>query len=126
MATLQVEIKGVDIYNPATGEVSSSEAEKDIACWFIDTDYNEEAFFVRHAYFSGGGKDPLKKLKTTLKSDINKATWESLYTTTSRPFAEPASGKIAVKAINHYGDEVLRVFETTEAKAAKAAKPPSQ
>ena len=113
---LQVKILGVDIYNPATGEVSASEAEKDIACWFIDTDYNEEAFFVRHAYFSGGGKDPLKKLKTTLKGEVNEELWATLNKTISRPFAEPASGKIAVKAINHYGDEVLRVFETSEAK----------
>ena len=121
---LQVKILGVDIFDPTTGEMKRS-GKDDIACWFIDTDYNEEAFFVRHAYFSDGMPDPFKRLKTLLKAEISEDSWEWLYATTSRPFAEPASGKIAVKAINHYGDEVLRVFETTEAKAAKAAKPPS-
>ena len=112
---LQVEILGVDIYNPTTGEMTAS-STNDIACWFIDTDYDEQAFFVRHAYFSGGGKDPLKKLKTTLKGEVNEELWATLNKTISRPFAEPETGKIAVKAINHYGDEVLRVFETSEAK----------
>ena len=112
---LQVEILGVDIYNPTTGEMTAS-STNDIACWFIDTDYDEQAFFVRHAYFSGGGKDPLKKLKTTLKGEVNEELWATLNKTISRPFAEPKTGKIAVKAINHYGDEVLRVFETSEAK----------
>ena len=119
---LEVEILGLDIFDPTTGDIKSSDTE-DIACWFIDTNYSGQAFFVCHTYFSSGLPDPFKRLKTTLKAEINKATWDSLYTTTSRPFAEPASGKIAVKAINHYGDEVLRVFETTE---AKEAKPPSQ
>ena len=85
----------------------------DIACWFIDTDYNDEAFFVRHAYFSGGGPDPFKRLKTTLKAEINEEAWSSLYSTVSRPFDRPLSGRIAVKAINHFGDEVLKVFNVT-------------
>ena len=106
---LEAEILGVDIFDPTTGEVKSSGPD-DIACWFIDTIYNEEAFFVRHAYFSGGGQDPYKKLKNTLKADIDPAAWDALYDTVSRPFARPDTGRIAVKAINHYGDEVLRVF----------------
>lgn len=106
---LEAEILGVDIFDPTTGEVKSSGPD-DIACWFIDTNYNEEAFFVRHAYFSGGGQDPYKKLKNTLKADIDPAAWDALYDTVSRPFARPDTGRIAVKAINHYGDEVLRVF----------------
>ena len=106
---LEVEILGVDIFDPTTGEVKSSGPE-DIACWFIDTDYNEEAFFVRHAYFSGAGKDPYNQLKRTLKAEIDVEAWSSLYATTSRPFPKPESRRIAVKAINHYGDEVLRVF----------------
>ncbi|MDA7988314.1 MAG: site-specific DNA-methyltransferase [Alphaproteobacteria bacterium] len=106
---LEVEIKGVDIFDPTTGEVKAS-GPGDIACWFIDTDYNEEAFFVRHAYFSGGGPDPYKRLKTTLKAEINQEAWETLYSTVSRPFPKPDSGRIAVKAINHFGDEVLKVF----------------
>lgn len=66
---LQVKINGVDVFHPNTGEVRSDGAEG-IACWFIDTDYNEEGFFVRHAYFLGAN-DPYKALKTTLKAEIN-------------------------------------------------------
>ena len=106
---LVVEILGLDIFDPTTGEVRSSDLD-DIACWFLDTDYDEESFFVRHAYFLGGN-DPYKRLKTTLKAEIDEDAWSSLYSATSRPFERPSTGKIAVKVINHYGDEVLKVFE---------------
>jgi len=104
-----VEIKGVDVYDPTTGQIRSA-ATDDIACWFIDTDYNGESFFVRHAYFTGAD-EPYDKLKRALRAEIDEAAWDSLYSTTSRPFDAPESGKIAVKVINHYGDEVLKVFE---------------
>jgi len=104
-----VEIKGVDIYDPTTGEIRSSSTD-DIACWFIDTDYNEESFFVRHAYFTGAD-EPYEKLKRALKAEIDEAAWSSLYSTVSRPFDIPKTGKIAIKVINHYGDEVLKVYE---------------
>jgi adenine-specific DNA-methyltransferase len=105
---LQVKIHGVDVFHPQSGEVRSSNADE-IACWFIDTDYNEESFFVRHAYFLGAS-DPYKSLKTTLKAEIDEEAWSSLYSDTSRPFAKPKSGRIAVKVINHLGDEVMKVF----------------
>ena len=104
-----VEIKGVDVYDPTTGQIRSDSTD-DIACWFIDTDYNGESFFVRHAYFTGAD-EPYNKLKRALRADIDEAAWSSLYRTTSRPFDKPESGKIAVKVINHYGDEVLKVIE---------------
>ena len=104
-----VEIKGVDVYDPTTGEIRSASTD-DIACWFIDTAYNGESFFVRHAYFTGA-EEPYDKLKRALRAEIDEAAWSSLYSTVSRPFAKPESGKIAVKVINHYGDEVLKVFE---------------
>jgi adenine-specific DNA-methyltransferase len=104
-----VEIKGVDVYDPTTGQIRSS-STADIACWFIDTDYNGESFFVRHAYFTGA-EEPYEKLKRALRADIDEAAWSSLYSTTSRPFNKPETGKIAVKVINHYGDEVLKVFQ---------------
>jgi adenine-specific DNA-methyltransferase len=106
---MQVKIKGVDVFHPQTGEVRSDGPEG-IACWFLDTDYNEESFFVRHAYFLGAN-DPYKALKTTLKSEIDRDAWESLHSDTSRPFEKPASGRIAVKVINHLGDEVMKVFK---------------
>ncbi|MEJ7738020.1 MAG: site-specific DNA-methyltransferase [Chitinophagaceae bacterium] len=106
---IQVKINGVDVFHPNTGEVRSDGADG-IACWFIDTDYNRESFFVRHAYFLGAN-DPYSSLKTTLKAEINKEAWESLHSDTSRPFPKPATGLIAVKVINHLGDEVMKEFK---------------
>ncbi|MEW6672504.1 MAG: site-specific DNA-methyltransferase [Thermodesulfobacteriota bacterium] len=106
---LTVEIKGVDVYDPTTGQIRSSSTD-DIACWFIDTDYNGESFFVRHAYFTGAD-EPYDKLKRALRAEIDEAAWSSLYSTTSTPFDPPETGKIAIKVINHYGDEVLKVFD---------------
>jgi len=105
---IQVKINGVDVFHPQTGEIDSSGPDG-IACWFIDTDYNEESFFVRHAYFLGAS-DPYKALKTTLKAEIDSDAWSTLNSDTSRPFPRPASGRIAVKVINHLGDEVMKVF----------------
>ena len=105
---IQVKVNGVDVFHPNTGEIRSDGADG-IACWFIDTDYNEESFFVRHAYFLGV-KDPYRSLKTTLKAEIDPDAWDTLYRDTSRPFAKPTSGRIAVKVINHLGDEVMKVF----------------
>ena len=105
---ITVRINGVDIFKPSSGEVVSSDAQ-DIACWFIDTDYNEESFFVRHAYFLGQN-DPYKSLKTTLKAEIDEEAWSSLNRDVSRPFPKPSTGRIAVKVINHLGDEVMKVF----------------
>jgi adenine-specific DNA-methyltransferase len=106
---LVVEVKGVDVYDPTTGQIRSSSTD-DIACWFIDTDYNGESFFVRHAYFTGAG-DPYERLKRALRAEIDEAAWSALYSTKSYPFDPPRSGKIAVKVINHYGDEVLKVHQ---------------
>jgi adenine-specific DNA-methyltransferase len=105
---IQVQIHGVDVFHPQSGEVRSVGPEG-IACWFIDTDYNEESFFVRHAYFLGAN-DPYQSLKTTLKAEIDREAWETLHSDTSRPFAKPQTGRIAVKVINHLGDEVMKVF----------------
>ncbi|WP_237711838.1 site-specific DNA-methyltransferase [Rhodanobacter sp. 115] len=105
---IQVKVNGVDVFHPNTGEVRS-DGPDGIACWFIDTDYNEESFFVRHAYFLGAN-DPYKALKTTLKAEIDLDAWASLNSDTSRPFDKPKSGRIAVKVINHLGDEVMKVF----------------
>jgi adenine-specific DNA-methyltransferase len=105
---IRVRVNGVDVFHPNTGEIRSDGAEG-IACWFVDSDYNAESFFVRQAYFLGAG-DPYKSLKTTLKAEINKEAWETLHSDTSRSFPKPESGRIAVKVINHLGDEVMKVF----------------
>ena len=109
---LQVAIRGLDVYDPTTGEIRSGAdggGLADIACWFIDTDYNGRAFFVRHAYFCGAD-EPYAKLKRALRAEIDEAAWATLYSTVSRPFPRPSTGRIAVKVINHYGDEVLKVY----------------
>jgi len=103
-----VEVLGIDVFDPKTGEVRAS-GKDDIAAWFIDTDYDEESFFVRHAYFMGAN-DPYKSLKTALKAEIDKEAWETLYRDTSRAFEKPSTGRFAVKVINHFGDEVMKVF----------------
>ena len=104
---IRVRINGVDVYNPGAAKVQSDGPEG-IACWFVDTDYNEESFFVRHAYFLGAN-DPYKSLKTSLKAEINEEAWETLHSSISRPFEKPKNGRIAVKVINHLGDEVMKV-----------------
>jgi adenine-specific DNA-methyltransferase len=116
-----IEVKGIDVYDPTTGEVRSGvavdpesgkeihDSRDDVACWFLDTDYNGESFFVRHAYFTGAD-DPYAKLKRAMRAEIDEEAWELVSSTTSRPFPKPESGKIAVKVINHYGDEVMQVY----------------
>ncbi|GEO27407.1 restriction endonuclease subunit M [Alicyclobacillus acidoterrestris] len=108
---LIAEIHGVDVYDPTTGEIRSHSTD-DIACWFIDTAYNGESFFVRQAYFTGAN-EPYERLKRALRSDIDEEAWSMLYQTVSQPFDAPESGKIAIKVINHYGDEVLKVFSVS-------------
>ncbi|MFF0722904.1 site-specific DNA-methyltransferase [Micromonospora sp. NPDC003816] len=113
---LVVEIRGVDVYNPTTGELRPDNGVGDIALWMIDTDYNEEEFFVRHIYFAGSegkpdGLDPYSRLRKALRAQIDESAWSSLYGHHSRPFPRPKSGKIAVKVVNHYGDEVVKVYE---------------
>ena len=105
---LKVKVNGVDVFKPQTGEVVSNGADG-IACWFVDSDYNEESFFVRQAYFLGAN-DPYSSLKTTLKAEVDEGAWSTLHSDTSRSFDKPKTGRIAVKVINHLGDEVMKVF----------------
>jgi adenine-specific DNA-methyltransferase len=114
-----VEIRGVDVFDPSTGAVRTGDTD-DIACWFIDTDYDGQSFFVRHAYFLYGGKDskegPYDKLKKALRAEIDEGEWSKLYSATSQPFDPPSTGKIAVKVINHFGDEVLKVYPVSSSR----------
>ena len=107
---VQIRIHGVDVFDPQTGAIRSGDTAS-IAAWFIDTAYDEESFFVRHAYFLGAGvSDPYKSLKTALRAEIDEAAWATLYSDVSRPCRRPEGGRIAVKVINHFGDEVMKVF----------------
>lgn len=105
---IRVKVNGVDVFDPNTGDIRSNDT-KGIAAWFIDTDYNEESFFVRHAYFLGAN-DPYESLRKALNAEIDEEAWSTLYSDTSRPFERPDGGRIAVKVINHFGDEVMKVF----------------
>jgi adenine-specific DNA-methyltransferase len=116
---LTVTLNGVDVYDPTTGQVRSDTTDQ-VALWMIDTEYDGDSFFVRHCYFTGG-QDPYKRLKTSLKADIDADAWATLYRTESRPFPVPSTGKIAVKVINDYGDEVLKVFDVSGDTAASHA-----
>ena len=107
---VEVEVRGLDVYDPTTGVLRSSSVD-DIAAWFLDTAYDGEAFFVRHAYFTGAD-DPYDKLRRALRADISDEAWATVNSTVSRPFPRPSTGKVAVKVINHYGDEVMKVFGT--------------
>ncbi|MGD9749449.1 MAG: site-specific DNA-methyltransferase [Acidimicrobiia bacterium] len=106
---LEVEVRGVDVYDPTTGEVRSGLTD-DIACWFIDSNYNGESFFVRHAYFTGAN-DPYAQLRRALRAEVDEEAWSTLYSTVSRPFPVPETRRIAIKVINHYGDEVMSVVD---------------
>jgi adenine-specific DNA-methyltransferase len=112
------EIHGVDVYDPTTGEIRNNSTE-DIACWFIDTDYDEGSFFIRHAYFAGADQ-PSEKLKRALRADIDESAWSALYSTRSQPFPMPSKrGTIVVKVINYYGDEVLKMYGPKDFAKAK-------
>jgi adenine-specific DNA-methyltransferase len=102
--------RGLDVYDPTTGVLRSSSVD-DIAAWFLDTAYDGDAFFVRHAYFTGAD-DPYDRLRRALRADISDEAWATVNSTVSRPFPRPSTGKIAVKVINHYGDEVMKVIGT--------------
>lgn len=108
---LVVEIRGLDAYDPTTGELRSSSID-DIAAWFLDTSYDGDAFFVRHAYFTGAG-NPYDKLRRSLRADISDEAWATVNSAVSRPFAVPQTGRIAVKVVNHYGDEVMKIISTS-------------
>ena len=110
---ITVELRGLDVYDPTTGQVRSGSTD-DVSAWFIDSDYNGESFFVRHAYFTGVN-DPYAQLRRALRADIDEAAWDALYSTRSRSFPEPQTGRIAVKVINHYGDEVMHVYDVERA-----------
>jgi len=105
---LTVEVRGLDVYDPTTGQLRSSSVD-DIAAWFLDTDYDGDAFFVRHAYFTGAD-DPYDRLRRALRADISDEAWSTVNATISRAFPKPKRGKVAMKVINHYGDEVMKVF----------------
>ena len=109
---IKIKINGLDVYDPTTGSIRNNPVEQ-IACWFIDTDYDGESFYVKHAYFVGNEKE-FESLKKTLKLQLDLEEWSKLNSTESIPFEIPKSKKNALKVINNFGDEILKVYNDIE------------
>ena len=110
-ADFRVQLNGVDVYVPKLNAVRSGEID-DIDCWMVDTDYNEQCFIARQVFFPDN-PTLYKALKKMLNNDIDAEEWESAAGTLSHPFPRPDSNKIAVKVINHFGDEVMKIYDLT-------------
>ncbi len=105
----RVQLNGVDVYVPKLNTVRSGEVD-DIDCWMVDTDYNEQCFVARQVFFPDN-PTLYKALKKMLNNDIDAEEWEAAAGTLSHPFPRPYSNKIAVKVINHFGDEVMKIYD---------------
>ncbi len=105
--TYVVELRGVDIYDPLTGEVHSTRGEN-VAAWFLDTDYDGKTFKISQAFFPGD-PDAWEKLQRALKAQIDPEAFEMMRGTVSFPFTPGEHGRIAVKVIDFRGNEVVRV-----------------
>jgi adenine-specific DNA-methyltransferase len=105
--TYRVELRGVDIYDPLSGEVHSTRGE-DVAAWFLDTDYDGKTFKISQAFFPGD-PDAWEKLQRALKAQIAPEAFEQMRGTVSFPFQPGEHQRIAVKVIDFRGNEVVRV-----------------
>ena len=106
--TFVVELRGVDIYDPLTGEVHSTRGE-DVAAWFLDTDYDGRTFHICQAFFPGD-PDAWEKLQRALKAQIDPEAFDRMRGTVSFPFQPGEHRRIAVKVIDFRGNEVVRVL----------------
>lgn len=110
--TYTVELRGVDIYDPLTGEVHSTRGE-DVAAWFLDTDYDGKTFHICQAFFPGD-PEAWEKLQRALKAQIDPEVCERMRGTVSFPFQPGENRRIAVKVIDFRGNEVVRVIKLDE------------
>lgn len=111
-----VELQGVDIYDPTSGEVHPSRPE-DVAAWFLDQDYEGYTFCITQAFFpkEATNLNPWDKLENALHGIIDKKAIEKLRGTTSLPFKAGDQKRIAVKVIDQRGNEVIVVKKLEEA-----------
>jgi very-short-patch-repair endonuclease/DNA modification methylase len=113
-----VEVKGVDLYNPQTGEVFNDRGDN-IAAWFVDSDYDGRCFNICQAFFPGGGKDPWEKLARALRGTVNEEVFGQLRGLVSLPMLPPERKpedkdlpwKVGVKVIDYRGTEMLEMIE---------------
>jgi adenine-specific DNA-methyltransferase len=102
----QVEMEGVDIYDPVTNAIIPTNADK-VAAWFVDTDYDGRTFCICQAFFPD--KNAWSKLSAALKAEIPEEIWSALAGTESLPFHLGEHKSVAVKVIDPRGNEVIRV-----------------
>jgi adenine-specific DNA-methyltransferase len=105
----RVKLRGVDIYDPLTGEVRSMRGE-DVAAWFLDTDYDGKTFHICQAFFPGD-PDAWDKLQRALKAQIAPDAFAQMRGTVSFPFEPGEHRRIAVKVIDFRGNEVGRAIQ---------------
>lgn len=107
--TYRAELRGMDIYDPLTGQVHSSCGE-DLATWFLYTDYDGKTFHICQAFFPGA-PDACEKLQWALKAQFAPEAFEQMRSTVSFLFEPGEHQHIAVKMIDFRGNEVVRVVK---------------
>ena len=105
-AKYEVELKGLDVFNPVTMEPEHRRGS-DVPAWFLDTDYNDLRFHVSQAFFPRTGA--WDNLRRSLKGEYDESVWEHLAGTVSAPFEVGENGQIAVKVIDDRGNELMVV-----------------
>lgn len=103
-----VTLRGVDVYNPLDGAVTSARADQ-IAAWFLDTDYDGRTFCIVQAFFPN--KSAWEKLQRALKGTLNEEAFDKLTGTESLPFIAGEHNRAAIKVIDHRGNEVMKVID---------------
>lgn len=107
----QVTIRGYNVYDPSSGNVRPAGKATDIDCWMLDTDYDGKSFFARRIHFPGKSSDgQISRLKRELGRSVAPAKWKSMESLTSAPFRRPSGGRIAVRIVTAFGDEMLQVL----------------
>ena len=110
--TCQVALQGYHVYDPGSGNVRPGGKPTDIDCWMLDTDYDGKSFFARRVHFPGKSADrQIKRLKAALGARVDPAQWAHMESLTSGPFPRPAGGRVAVRIVTAFGDEMLCVRE---------------
>ena len=112
----QVKLEGLDVFDPATDRVEPTPG-RDVPAWFLDTDYNGLVFRPRQAFFPLTGA--WDNLKRSLRAEFDDSVWAHLAGDTSEPFIGGPNDQIAVKVIDHRGNELMVVKPLTAPKKSR-------
>ncbi len=115
----EIEMQGVDVYNPVDNTILPTSADK-VAAWFLDTDYDGRTFCITQAFFPD--KTAWEKLAKALKGVVDEAAFTALSGTVSLPFPTGQHKRAAVKVIDPRGNEVMRVHRLNETESNKTRK----